>query len=209
MSLTEADKAYIQIKEKIITLEMPPGSVIRETKLMQELGMGRTPIREALMQLEADKLVIVAPRRGIFVTEISITDLQQLYEIRIELESLCACLATQRITPEQLAEMEALATEYRQNEIRDPRDLMAVDRRFHQLLAQATGNKFLSHECELFYNLSLRLWNFSLDRLKPRDLDVDTHVEILTAIKAGDSEQARLAMRRHIKEFQEVLKLRL
>ena len=208
MNLTEADKAYIKIKEKIITLEMAPGSVIRESELMEELELGRTPIREALMQLESDKLVTVVPRRGIFVTDISITDLQQLYEIRVELETLCACLATERITPEQLAAMRALVAELHDMNTSDPKRLMAWDRRFHRLLAEATANKFLSHECELFYNLSLRLWHFSLDRLNPEDLDLNSHIEILAAVEARNNERAQQVMRRHIQEFQEVLKLR-
>ena len=83
MHLTDAGKAYLQIKEKIITVEMLPGSVIQESKLMEELSLGRTPIREALKQLQSENLVVVAPRRGMFVADVAITDLQQVYEVRV------------------------------------------------------------------------------------------------------------------------------
>ncbi len=100
MSETAAEKAYQEIKNKIIRTELNPGSVINEGQLMEELGYGRTPIREALKQLQTEDLVTVKPRRGIFVSELAITDLTQIFEVRIELESLAAKLATQRIIPE-------------------------------------------------------------------------------------------------------------
>ncbi len=90
MTLTDADKAYRQIKEKIVTVQMMPGSVIREAELMDNLRFGRTPIREALKRLQTESLVDVVPRRGLFVADITITDLQQIYEVRVEVESLCA-----------------------------------------------------------------------------------------------------------------------
>jgi DNA-binding GntR family transcriptional regulator len=209
MVSTDADKAYHQIKEKIIAVEMPPGSVIRETQLMAELGLGRTPIREALKQLQGENLVVVAPRRGLFVADIAITDLQQIYEVRIELESLCVRLATQRIISEQLAEMKDLVAEYQAGDKSDKQWLMAQDRRFHHLLAHATGNKFLLSQFELFYNLALRIWHLALNHIQPDDMDMDAHIEILTAIEAQDSSRAERRMRRHIRHFHDMIKLYL
>jgi DNA-binding GntR family transcriptional regulator len=103
---TDADKAYQIIKEKIITLELPPGSAIHETALAEELQLGRTPIREALKLLQAEQLVTTVPRRGMFVSSISITDLQQIAEVRMQLEGLAARLAAQRATPEELMALE-------------------------------------------------------------------------------------------------------
>jgi len=102
MVVTDADKAYKQIKEKIVTIEMKPGAVIREVELMADLKLGRTPIREALKRLQSENLVIATPRRGMFVSDVAITDLTQIYEIRVELEALCARLAAERINPKQL-----------------------------------------------------------------------------------------------------------
>ena len=93
-----SEQAYEQIRQKIVTLALPPGTVIDEARLQAELGFGRTPIREALKRLELERLVSIIPRRGIFVPPISLTDLQHLYEVRINLECLAAELASQRGT---------------------------------------------------------------------------------------------------------------
>jgi DNA-binding GntR family transcriptional regulator len=209
MKLTDADRAYRLIKEKIITVEMPPGSVIRETQLMAELGLGRTPIREALMQLETENLVEVVPRRGLFVTEISITDLQQIYEVRVEIESLCARLAAQRFTAEDLAEMRCLVAEYQAAEKSDKKWLLDQDRRLHSLLARATGNKFLYDEFEKLYNLSIRIWHLAFNRMQPEDVDVGAHLDILAAIEAGDCDRAEQRMREHIEHFHSTIRLYL
>ena len=84
MASTSADRAYQLIRDKIVTLDMQPGSVIQEAEMMTQLGLGRTPIREALKRLETEKLVEVTPRRGMFVAEIAITDLPQICEVRVE-----------------------------------------------------------------------------------------------------------------------------
>jgi DNA-binding GntR family transcriptional regulator len=209
MNPTDADKAYREIKGKIITVEMPPGSIIHEVQLMEALDLGRTPIREALKRLQAENLVVVAPRRGMFVAEIAITDLQQIYEVRVELESLCARLAAERITPEQLEEISCLVTEYQGGDRRDKKWLMTLDRRVHFLLAEAAANKFLRTEFEVFYNLSLRIWYLALNEVQPEDIDVEAHLQVLEAVKAQDAELAEQRMRKHIKHFHDAIKLYL
>jgi len=207
---TDSHKAYTKIKERIITTQMPPGSVIHESELMKELKLGRTPIREALKQLQAEKLVVVAPRRGMFVSDIAITDLQNVHEVRLELESLCARLAVERITPAQLAEIDGLVAQLVADERRyDQNQLMEMDRRLHCLIAQAAGNELLLTEFEMLYNLSLRIWYLYLDRLQPADLDIQAFAEILAAIKTQDIDRADRAMRRHITHFQDSIKQHL
>jgi DNA-binding GntR family transcriptional regulator len=201
MDVTDAGKAYLQIKEKIITVEMPPGSVIRESELMAELSLGRTPIREALKQLESESLVVVAPRRGMFVSDVAITDLQQIYEIRVELESLCARLAAQRVTPAQLDDFRRLAAGYQGADAADKARALSTDRDFHRILAEAAGNRFLQSEAEKFYNLSLRIWYLALNRVQPCDIDVEAHFEIVDAIEAGDHVRCGQRMREHIRHF--------
>jgi DNA-binding GntR family transcriptional regulator len=97
-----SDKAYHLIRLKIITLELAPLSAIDEQALMEDLQLGRTPIREALQRLAAEGLVNSAPRRGMFVADISLTDLQKIFELRVILEGFCARLAAQRVTRDQL-----------------------------------------------------------------------------------------------------------
>lgn len=206
MALTNAEIAYQLIKEKIITVEMPPGSLIQEGQLMEQLSLGRTPIREALKQLEADKLVVSAPHRGIFVAEVLITDLQQIYEIRRYLEGLCARLAAERATTEQIANMENFCQQMAQPETLETRTLILMDRYFHNLLAKAANNRFIIGEIEHFYNLSLRLWHLSLPKIKPIDLDTNRHFLILQAIKDRSADRAEELMRQHIQHFQETIR---
>lgn len=206
MAMTDADKAYHQIKERIITVKMLPGSVIQEAKLMEELSLGRTPIREALKRLQTENLVVVAPRRGLFVADITITDLQQIYEVRVEIECLCARLAAQRFTPEHLQEMRGLVAEYQASDKEDKRLVLELDRRMHSLLARATGNKFLCDEFEQFYNLSIRIWHLAINRVEPEDIDIEAHLDILAAIEACDSCQAEERMRAHIQHFHHTIK---
>ncbi len=168
MVLTDAQRAYSQIRERIITTVMKPGSVIEEAELMAELGLGRTPIREALKLLEAERLVVVSPRRGMFVADVTLTDLRQIEEIRLELDTLCVRLAVQRMTSTQLEEMRRLVAELEQVAGQySQADLLNLDRRFHALLREASHNRLLEAECKMLYNLSLRIWYLFVDRLTP------------------------------------------
>ncbi len=204
---TDSYRAYIQIKERIVTARMPPGSVIDESALIQRLQLGRTPIREALKQLEAENLVVVAPRRGMFVADIAIKDLQEIHEVRLELESLCARLAVERISPAQLAELGQLVEDLAAHgDEYDQVQSMGIDRRLHCLIAEAAGNNLLFTEFEKLYNLSLRIWYVYLDRLQPADLDLAAFTQILAAIQTRDVCRADQVMRKHILHFQQSIK---
>jgi DNA-binding GntR family transcriptional regulator len=206
MMLTDADEAYHEIKRRIVTVEMPPGSVIQEAELMKTLSLGRTPIREALKRLQAENLVVVKPRRGMFVSSVVITDLTQIVEVRVELECLCAKLAARRVTPAQLDAMQPVLGEYETIDRRDLERLFELDHRFHSLLAEAASNDFLAQELELFYNLSLRIWYLALKHVRAEDVDVDSHCHIVAALQARDMAQAEKVMRAHIEHFQRAIK---
>jgi DNA-binding GntR family transcriptional regulator len=206
MKPTNAEKAYTQIKGKIITAKMPPGSVINETQLMEEFDLGRTPIREAIKQLQTENLVMVTPRKGMYVADIAVTDLLQIFEVRVELESFATRLAAQRITQDEITELQKLAIAYQQVDLSNKDALIKLDGEFHSLLAKATHNKFLIKEIEHYYNLSLRIWYIALSYAKPEDIDVNAHIEILEAIQAQDAEKAGLRMRKHIQDFHKTIK---
>ena len=206
MTTTDTEKAYRRIKDKIIKTTLMPGAVIRETDLMDNLSFGRTPIREALKQLQIEGLVTVKPRRGIFVSDIAITDLLQLFEIRVELEALATRLATKRITPDQLAELTQLAEAYTQIDQKDKRELIELDSKFHFLIAEASRNKFLQHDIEHYYNLSTRIWYLAIDLTAPNDIDVKAHLTIREAIEAGEADKAAEAITQHIKDFHKTIK---
>jgi GntR family transcriptional regulator, rspAB operon transcriptional repressor len=207
MVLTDTQRAYELIKQKIITTEMLPGGVIQETALMAELGLGRTPIREALKLLEAEHLVTVSPRRGMFVTPINISDLAKLQEIRSVLDMLIVRLAAQRVTPTDLAQMRAWVEQARAAEqTGEMRPLMSLDQRFHELLGGSTRNELLATENDRLYNLSARIWYYYLEQLCPGDLALDALVEVVDALEAGDVSRAEGAMSRHTSDFSDSIR---
>ncbi len=170
---------------------------------MAELSLGRTPIREALQRLAFENLVVILPRRGTIVADLNMSDLQKIFEVRVELEAHAARLAAQRATPEQIAEMEALFAQA--DEIiksNDYRQLIRLDHQAHRLLAQAAHNEFLEEILERLYTHVLRLWYISLHKVSRLSEAIEEHRDIIAAVKAGDGEQAAQIMRAHITSFQ-------
>jgi DNA-binding GntR family transcriptional regulator len=201
-----SEKAYRLIKEKVITLELPPSAVIDEQTLMQQLNLGRTPIREALQRLDSEGLVNIVPRRGTFVNDISVTDLQKIFELRIVLEGFCARLAARRITEEQIERMEAVLRDLEEVSNGDHLALMRIDRRFHSLLYAAADNEFMAETLDRLYDLSLRLWHLVLTRITGVRHAVGQHRRVLAALKEGDEATAETLVRKHIVEFQRNIK---
>jgi len=201
-----SDKAYQLIRHKIITLELPPLSAIDEQALMEDLQLGRTPIREALQRLAAEDLVMLAPRRGMFVADISITDLQKIFEARMVLEAFCAQLAAQRATPDQLAEMAVVVQEMDHVSDGDNRALMAIDERFHGLLYEAADNEFVADTLKRLHALSFRLWYLVLDRLGGVRAAMEQHKAITEALMARDEMRAAELIQRHVSDFQREIK---
>lgn len=206
MNRTDAEKAYQEIKERIVRTKLPPGSVVSEADLMDDLNFGRTPIREALKQLQIEGLVVVKPRRGIFVSDLSITDLSKIFEVRIVLEGLAARLTTERITPLQLERLKALADQYRKSPPTQKEQLIQLDSEFHSLIAEATHNHFLQTNLEHYYNLSLRIWYLALPQTSVEDINVEVHLDITEAISSGDAKKAEREITQHIKDFHTTIK---
>ncbi len=150
--------------------------------------------------------MVALPHRGMHVAEISITDLTQIFEVRLELEATSAALAASRMRPDQMAEMRKLA-EQNQHMPPDSLELLfELDRRFHLLLADGAHNRFLEWEIGRYYDLSLRVWNMALRYVDPSDVDVAAHLGLLEFVKAGDPEAAAKAMKEHITSFHQTIK---
>ena len=204
-----SDKAYQLIRQKIITLELPPLSPIDEQALMEELRLGRTPIREALQRLASEDLILLAPRRGMFVADISITDLQKIFELRMALEGFCARLAAERVTPEKLEAMKEVIRDLDAVPDEDYRGLMVIDERFHQLLYEAAENEFLSDVLLRLHALSFRIWHLVLERIGCVRGALAQHIAITEAIEAKDPDEAEHLVREHVAEFQQEIKAAL
>lgn len=200
---SRSETAYRLIKDRIVTLDLAPAAVLNESELMDELQLGRTPIREALQRLALENLVVILPRRGTIVADLNFSDLQKIFELRLELEVYAARLAAARAQPDQVAAMEALFADA-DNVIRsgDHRQLIVLDHAAHRLLAEATQNEFLLDTLERLYTHVLRLWHVSLDKVGRLPEAIEEHRNIIAAVKAGDGERAAAIMRRHVSEFQ-------
>jgi DNA-binding GntR family transcriptional regulator len=204
-----SDKAYQLIRQKIITLELLPLSPIDEQTLMEELRLGRTPIREALQRLATEDLVLLAPRRGMFVADISITDLQKVFELRMALEGFCARLAAERASSEQLQAMKQVVQDLDAVPDEDYRGLMVIDERFHELLYEAADNEFLADVLLRFHALSFRIWHLVLERIGSVRGALEQHIAITEAIEARDPEGAEKLVRQHVADFQYKIKAAL
>jgi len=200
-------QAYEKLRDEIVTLARAPGESLDEATLVQELGLGRTPIREALQRLACEGLATIRPRRGTFVAELGISDLQEIFEFRLELEGYAAALATERANANDLAALEmALAPLSASRAAQDNLAHIEIDRAFHRALAHATHNKYLEAHLARMYNLNLRLWYLALAKIGPMHDALAQHVVILDAIRNRDARCAQAAMQQHIREFQTRIK---
>ena len=202
-----ADRAYRALRDRLVTLRIPPGSPIDEDAIGRELKMGRTPVREAIKRLALENLVSVFPRRGTFASEINITDLAHISDVRAQLEGHAAYRAAERITDAQRAELAGLMAEL---DIRRGNDnvemLMELDATVHRFIYRCAGNPFLEETLGRYLNLSLRIWYLVIDRLPHLFARVHEHEEVLHAIESGQAERAREILTRHIGTFEEEIR---
>ncbi len=159
-----------RIRELIVTLELAPGRVVSERDLMERLGLGRTPVREALRDLAREKLVEVYPRRGIFVSPVDVGDIAGLSEVRITLEPAAARLAAQRSTEADRAETRGAPRRARGDRAQraDERALIELDQRIHRHVYRCAHNPFVEATLNEYYVLTLRIWFLALDRVTER-----------------------------------------
>ena len=199
MERVDTQRAYELIREKITTLALAPGAPIDAQALAKELEMAVVPVQEALKLLAHEELVRMTARHGLYVSEVNLQDLDALSETRLPLEALCAHLAAERATADDLVVLEALCSEAPAGS--DGKELFELDHRFHQAIAAAAHNRYLARTLEQFFGLSQRLWFLALPHLDFLPTSVEEHVAIVEAIKAGHGEEAERLMREHVGAF--------
>jgi DNA-binding GntR family transcriptional regulator len=198
-----ADRAYQLLVAKITRLELPPGAVLVEKSLMENLGIGRTPIREALQRLAMEGLVTHLPNRGMLVADITATGVQHIYEFRGLIDGCTARLAAARATEadaRELAELQAGLA--RATEDDDIDRYVDLDRRFYEVLARAAQNTYIAEAVPRIFNLHLRLWFFIAKR-RGTWHDIARAHEVMTAgvveaVKRRAPEAAEAAMTAYI-----------
>jgi DNA-binding GntR family transcriptional regulator len=201
-----ADQAYFAIRGMIVSLELAPGDPIREPELTAQLGIGRTPIREALRRLALERLVEVFPRRGMVVTTVDVRDLARLCEVRAVLEPEAARLAAERATKPDLEEINALIEELRDPRRRDDRALIDLDERIHRAVYRTSHNQLLEETLDWYYTHALRIWMLALDRTRTLQSAVLEHHDLLDAIARGKGERAAELMRAHVEHFEQAMR---
>jgi DNA-binding GntR family transcriptional regulator len=205
--LSLAEQAYRHLRDRLIMLDIRPGEAINDGKLAAELGVGRTPVREALKRLESDHLVVSYPRRGTFATVVDITELADVSELREALEPLAARRAAQLATPALRSEIRDTAAAIAQMGAEDdPYDLMRYDIKVHRLIYRAAANPHLEDVLVRYDNLATRIWCMVLEKVPSIAEHISQHVELLEAVANGDPDRAGELALEHVTSFEQAIR---
>lgn len=197
------DVAYDLIKQRITTCAYKPGEYLNEALVSASLGIGRTPVHQAIDRLKVEGLIEVMPRKGIIVKPISLDEVIQIIEVRLLNECYGVRLAATRanqVEIDQLANVLARSKDGMAS--RDNEMMMTLDREFHGILAQASRNDVLGEQLGRLHDRSLRFWIISLNAPGHLQNVYEEHQAILEAILDRDPDAAEQAMRLHIEDFQ-------
>jgi DNA-binding GntR family transcriptional regulator len=193
------DRAYKQIKIRIITCRYRPGEVLSEAEISDSLKIGRTPVHEAVQRLVIDGLLHVLPRKGIMVRPITIDEAVEIVAVRLVTECLCARMAAERAEQSDLDRLEEiLAFSDKVVARRDVEQLMLLDRDFHDTLARAAGNQVLADVLRNLHERSLRFWFIA----EHQQRILAQHHAVVDALRSRNADAADAAMRDHILAFQ-------
>lgn len=204
---SNAGRAYETIRERLVMLDIRPGEPINDDRLAADLGLGRTPVREALKHLEQERLVIAYPRRGTFATAVDMTDLADISEIRKRLEPTAAARAARTASTQARARLGALAEEIAAiGDGDDPREVLRRDVHVHREIYRASGNPHLEQILVSLDGHATRIWCLFLDRLPDVASHVREHVGLLEAIIAGDEAAAADLTLAHVAGFENAIR---
>lgn len=181
-----AKQAYVTLRDRIVSLELPPGALLSETTLGESMGISRTPIREALKRLELDYLIAIMPRRGIIVTDIDYRDQLLLLDIRRGIEATLFARAAERANPAQRQRFVELAAAM--DEVARSNDIRAhyvVDKEFDDLIDLCGGNRFVTDMLRPVHSLVRRFWH-SLTGTPDSQVVLNLHVAVAKAVASGE-----------------------
>ena len=194
-------RVFHKIRNDILNGRYQEHEELKEIRIGKELGVSRTPVREALRQLELEGLVKIVPNRGAFVTGIQENDVHDIYAIRALLEGLCARWATERITPEQLEAMEENIYLAEFHAAKGHMEQMAeLDNQFHLILYEASGSKMLEHLLVDYHSYVMRVRRKTLSKTERSTASNKEHRAIMEAIRAGKADLAERLAGEHMKK---------
>ena len=201
---TLSDRAYAAIRDQLITLAIPPGSVINEEALAQSLEMGRTPIHDAIRRLALEKLVVIYPRRGTLAAPLDISDLARISEVRIPLEGVAASCAARRASRQDIDALDVIVSELAT--ATDNRRLLEIDVALHRAIYRAAHNPHLEATLTQYLNLTLRILYLVLDSLPHMPDHLLEQSELVGAVRTRDAERAHALAVQHLSDFVEEMR---
>lgn len=200
------EMVFESLREAIISGRLRPGERMMEVQLAEEMGVSRTPVREAIRKLELEGFVAMLPRKGAYVADISVKDIVDVFEIRAALEALAAGLAAERITEEELDQLERSLVQISECSSDDNLDaIVAGDVKFHDIIYQASRNQRL---VQIITHLHEQIYRFRMTSLsQPGRIKIalDEHKKIAEAISDRNVELAQELAREHIENAEQSL----
>ena len=200
------EMVYEELKMQILTGTIIPGTRMMEVELAEEMGVSRTPVREAIRKLELEGLVVMVPRKGAYVAGISMKDIHEVYELRSALEALAASLAAVRITDEELEEMERqMVREAKETEENNLQGIVSIDTTFHDLLYQAAHNQRLVQFINILQEQLQRFRSATLSRPGRSKYALEEHKKIVEALANKDAKLAAKLATEHIENAENAM----
>ncbi|GAC1635530.1 MAG: GntR family transcriptional regulator [Ktedonobacteraceae bacterium] len=194
-----SDIAYQQIRDMIISLRLSPGIMLDELSLAAEVGLGRTPVHEAVARLVTDHLVTVLPRRGLMIAPIGLEQVREIFEAREAIECANAAFAARNATASELADLRRLVE--KAENARQETDVLRFledDQLIHHFLARCVHNAFLQDAAERILMHNLRFWLFYFTTYRVEHGTLISHEDLLVALEQRDAARADTLMRKHI-----------
>lgn len=205
-------RVFQSIRENILNGVYRENEELRENTIAKELGVSRTPVREALRQLELEGLVKIVPNKGACVTGITQKDVKDIYMIRSLLEGLCARWATEHITEEKIDELEEiiLLSEFHLKKRREeqPQQVTELDGKFHEILYTASNSRILKHVLSDFHKYVRMARKASVTNPERAEKSIEEHKNILQAIKDRDADRAENLANEHMMNVMKNLNMR-
>ena len=200
------EMVYEELKMQILKGSIIPGTRMMEVELAEEMGVSRTPIREAIRKLEKEGLVTIEPRRGAYASMISTEDMVEILEVRQDLEGLAAYFAADRMTDAQMEELRQVSSSYDDAVKRgNMEDMIKHDTRFHHIIVESCRNKILAQMIEQLQELVLRFRYIYYDNFRRAENMPEEHAAILAAIAEGNADKARAAADIHVDRLKELV----
>lgn len=193
-------RVFHKLRDDILAGVYAENDELKETAIGQELGVSRTPVREALRQLELEGLVTIIPNKGAYVTGITRKDIQDIYSIRSYLEGLCAKWACEHITDKQIEELDEILYLSEFHARRSHRDqVVDLDNKFHDIIYKASGSKILDHVLTDFHHYVERIRKITLANESRASQAIKEHTDILEALKERNGDLAEKLAHEHMK----------